>query len=92
MALFADFFVLFLNIELPEEVEGYDGVDVHNDCQQHHSQYQLSIGSKSEHCYYQTEIILHRTRCFYFKDIFSKIVLRKSNGFNFDTSNMCLES
>lgn len=41
MTLLINFLVLLLHIELSEEVECYDGVNVHNDGQQHHSQDQL---------------------------------------------------
>ncbi len=41
MALLVDFLLLFRDVELPEEVEGDDGVDVDDDGQQHDSQHEL---------------------------------------------------
>lgn len=41
MAFAVDLFIFLLHIKLPEEVERYDGVDIHDDGQQHHGQYQL---------------------------------------------------
>lgn len=41
MALFVHFVVLFLYVKLPEEIEGDDGVNIHNNSQQHHRQHQL---------------------------------------------------
>ena len=41
VALLVDDIVLFGHVELPEEVEGDDGVEVHRDGQQHHGQDQL---------------------------------------------------
>ncbi len=41
MAFLINFLILFLHIELSEEVEGNDSVDVHHNCQQQESQDEL---------------------------------------------------
>lgn len=41
MTLLVNFLIFLLHVELSEEVESYDGVNVHNDSQQHHSEDQL---------------------------------------------------
>lgn len=41
MTFLVGFVVFLLYVKLAEEIKGYNGVDVHDNCQQHNRQHQL---------------------------------------------------